>query len=156
MTALTVSLALCTYNGEKFLLEQLQSFLAQTRQPNELVVCDDVSSDRTLEILNEFAQCAPFPVRIFVSDMTLRSTKNFEKAIGLCEGDIIFLSDQDDVWFPDKLARMLTIFEEDAGVGAVFLMERLLACNLKVLATGCGIHFPSLYPSRSDFEVAKL
>ena len=90
-----VSIALCTYNGSEFLGEQLASFLTQTRLPDEIVVCDDCSLDSTVQILDDFAAHAPFPVRIYRNEKNLRSTKNFEQAIDLCEGDIILLADQE-------------------------------------------------------------
>lgn len=111
---------MCTYNGEKYLQEQLESIAWQTRLPDELVVCDDGSIDNTVEILNAFATIAPFPVHIFVNDINLGSTKNFEKAISLCKGDIIALSDQDDVWYSDKLMCIERVFLESAEVGLVF------------------------------------
>ncbi len=92
-----------TYNGQRFLKEQLGSILAQSRRIDELVVCDDGSVDDTVNILNEFASGAPFPVKIVVNEDNLGSTKNFEKAMSICTGDIIILCDQDDVWLPDKV-----------------------------------------------------
>ena len=76
-----ISVALCTYNGEKYLPEQLESILQQSMPVNELVVCDDRSSDSTLKILQEFAEKAPFPLRIFQNETNLGSTKNFEKCL---------------------------------------------------------------------------
>lgn len=100
-----LSVALCTYNGERFLGEQLDSLITQTRQPDEVLICDDRSTDATVSIANEFAARAPFPVRILVNEHNLGSTKNFERAITECTGDLIALSDQDDVWCPEKLER---------------------------------------------------
>lgn len=114
-----LSIALCTYNGSPHLVEQLNSLAAQTRLPDELVVCDDLSTDDTVTILNRFASSAFFPVRVFVNDVNLGSTKNFERAISLCTGDIIFLCDQDDVWQPNKLARVAAAFAADKDIGLV-------------------------------------
>ncbi len=97
---------MCTYNGEAYLPAQLESIASQTRLPDELVISDDASSDKTLDIAKEFAACAPFPVRLNVNENNLGVVKNFEKAIALCEGSIIALSDQDDVWLPHKLGRL--------------------------------------------------
>jgi len=94
---------MATYNGAIHLQEQLDSFLAQTRQPDELVVCDDGSTDATLDILGRFCQKASFSVKIFRNDTNLGFTKNFEKALSNCSGDLILLSDQDDVWFANKV-----------------------------------------------------
>ncbi len=118
--AMNLSIALCTYNGEKYLTEQLASFLRQTRLPDELIVCDDRSTDETVEILEIFAADAPFPVRIYVNENNLGSTKNFERAISLCDGDIIFLSDQDDLWCEEKLEKFEREFAFDKEVGMVF------------------------------------
>lgn len=104
-----ISIAMATYNGAKYLQEQLDSFLYQTRQPDELVVCDDGSTDATLEILEAFREQAPFDVRIYHNESNLGYIKNFEKALSLCTGDIIFLSDQDDVWFCNKVEKMTSI-----------------------------------------------
>lgn len=104
MQKVKISIACCTYNGEQYLLEQLLSIASQTRTPDELVICDDGSIDRTIEIIENFALAAPFVVRLYKNDgQSLGSAKNFEKAIKLCFGDMIVLSDQDDVFRRDKL-----------------------------------------------------
>ncbi len=121
-----ISIALCTYNGEKFLTEQVNSFLTQTRLPDEVVVCDDCSQDKTVEIIRDFDARAPFPVRLYANETNLRSTKNFEKAISLCEGDIILLSDQDDVWLPEKLQLFEAEYLKDSTVGIVFCNGELV------------------------------
>jgi glycosyltransferase involved in cell wall biosynthesis len=107
-----ISIAMCTYNGAHYLTKQLDSFASQTCPPYELVVCDDGSTDTTLALIESFAGKVTFPVRIFKNERNMGSTKNFEKAIGICEGDLIALSDQDDEWYSDKLARMHRLFEE--------------------------------------------
>ncbi len=116
---MNLSVALCTYNGATFLSAQLDSLVAQSRRPDELIVCDDRSTDDTVSILKRFAAGAPFPVRIHVNNETLRSTKNFEQAIGRCNGDVIFMCDQDDVWESDKLASFEAVFVDQPSVGLV-------------------------------------
>jgi len=106
-----ISIAMCTYNGQQFLQRQLDSFAAQTFPPQELVVCDDGSTDDTLAIVARFAERAQFPVRIFRNSHNLGPAKNFEQAINLCGGDLIALSDQDDEWYPGKLAEFQRFFE---------------------------------------------
>jgi glycosyltransferase involved in cell wall biosynthesis len=115
----SVSVALCTFNGSRYLPEQLASIASQTRKPGELVVCDDGSSDRTVDILREFATTAGFPVRIHQNERNIGSTKNFEKAIGLCNGTYIALADQDDWWKPNKLEKLVQVLRDSSG-GAVF------------------------------------
>lgn len=126
-----ISIALCTFNGAKYLSEQLESFLSQTRPPDELIVCDDASSDDTVRILKKFAEKAFFAVEININENRLGYIKNFEKAITLCGGDLIFLSDQDDVWHADKLEIFEQRFNENADVGLVFCNANLVDENLK-------------------------
>lgn len=109
-----------TYNGEKFLREQLDSMLTQSRPIDELVVCDDGSTDGTVGILNEFSKRAPFPVNIIVNEKNLGSTKNFEKAMSLCTGDIILLCDHDDVWLHDKVKILEEMFLSNPNCAMAF------------------------------------
>jgi len=108
-----VSVAMTTYNGEKHLKEQLMSFLEQTRLPDELVVSDDSSNDKTIEILNKFKEKASFEVKININQTNIGFTKNFEKAINLCTGDLIFISDHDDVWYKNKIEKMTEYISSD-------------------------------------------
>jgi hypothetical protein len=104
----------------------LDSITAQRRLPDELVVCDDGSTDGTLQVLRDFAARTPFTVRLYESEVRLGPTKNFERAIGLCEGGLIALADQDDVWHPQKLARCAAAFARRPTVGAVFSDAELI------------------------------
>lgn len=113
---MTISIAMTTYNGSKYLQEQLDSFVWQTRQPDELVVCDDCSTDDTIDILNRFKNYAPFRVRIFSNEINIGYSKNFERALSLCSGDIVFLSDQDDVWLEEKLYLVETAFNNNPDI----------------------------------------
>ena len=108
-----ISIVMTTYNGANFLSEQLQSFIDQTRLPDELVICDDGSTDATMDIILEFAQKAPFDVHYFQNESNLGYTKNFNRAISFATGDLVFLSDQDDVWFPEKISYIETLAEKD-------------------------------------------
>jgi glycosyltransferase involved in cell wall biosynthesis len=120
MPQLSLSVALCTFNGSRFLLEQLQSIGLQSLPPDELVICDDRSSDNTVAIIESFALGAPFPVRLEVNPTNLGSTKNFELAISRCRGDVIALSDQDDIWQTDKLEQMERVLRQTPSAGAIF------------------------------------
>ena len=115
-----ISIALCTYNGEAYLRGQLVSFVKQTKRPDELIACDDGSTDNTLQVLDQFSKEAPFSVRVYRNQQRLGLTKNFEKAISLCSGDFIFLSDQDDVWMPQKVNTLLQALRNNPGAGYVF------------------------------------
>jgi glycosyltransferase involved in cell wall biosynthesis len=114
------SIAMCTYNGARHLREQLDSIAAQLRPPDELVICDDGSTDATRAIIMDFAASTSVPVRFHTNEQNLGSTKNFERAISLCTGDLIALSDQDDVWLPGKLAELEAEFHRAPNVGLIF------------------------------------
>ena len=115
-----VSVAMATCNGEAYVGEQLASIAAQVRLPCELVVCDDASDDATVERIEAFAASAPFSVRLERNARRLGATANFERALSLCRGDLIFLADQDDVWLPDKVALLAGMLDDDPELGAVF------------------------------------
>lgn len=119
-SALRISVAMCTYNGARYLPEQLESFLRQQRAPDEVVICDDVSTDDTPNLLEDFVRAAPFEVRLHRNSANLGYSRNFMKAVALCTGDIIALSDQDDVWYPHKLFRMEEWFLSHPEAGGVF------------------------------------
>ncbi len=131
--SLRVSIAMATYNGAKYLEEQLASFVVQSQLPYELVVCDDGSADATLEILHRFARKAPFPVRIVCNDERLGYGDNFLKAASLCEGDWIAFSDQDDVWLPDKLRQIGMTISRFEGVALVIHAADIVDADLRPL-----------------------
>lgn len=114
-----ISIGMCTYNGERFLREQLASFVGQTRLPDELVVCDDRSKDGTWKILEEFRADAPFDVTLVQNETNLGSTANCEKALSLCTGDVLLPSDQDDAWLPGKLEAIERAFAANPGASVV-------------------------------------
>lgn len=105
-----ISVALCTYNGERFLNAQIDSILDQHLPVDEIIACDDGSTDGTLNILNSYQQKYPDIFKIYVNPSNLKSVKNFEKAISLCSNDIIFLSDQDDIWEKNKTESYISYF----------------------------------------------
>ena len=101
---MNISIAMATFNGAKYINEQLLSLAHQELLPHELVAVDDGSSDETVLLLREFSQIAPFPVRIYQNEFRLGYGMNFLKAAALCTGDAISFCDQDDFWLPAKLS----------------------------------------------------
>jgi len=138
-----ISIVLCTYNGARFVGAQLDSFLAQTRLPDELVVCDDDSTDETLSIVEAFKQRASFPVQVVRNETRLGSTKNFEKGIALATGDLIATSDQDDVWLPEKLALSEAALDAEPARGLVFTNAEVVDQDLRPVGHDmwAAIHF---------------
>ncbi|HEV2116436.1 MAG TPA: glycosyltransferase family 2 protein [Terriglobales bacterium] len=114
------SVAMCTYNGARYVREQLHSIAGQSVVPDELVICDDASTDHTVELVEEFATHSSVPVRLRCNPATLGCTANFEQAIRLCRGEIIVLADQDDVWKPTKLGAIAVSFARNPAAGYVF------------------------------------
>lgn len=121
-----ISIAMATFNGERYLQEQLESLRAQTSLPDELVVTDDGSTDETIPILERFRTSAPFPVRIYRNERNLGFADNFLKAARLCTGDWVAFCDQDDVWYPEKLLTVEQLASEQAGVVLVAHASRLV------------------------------
>jgi len=117
---LTISVALCTWNGSRWLGEMLRSLEHQERLPDELVVQDDASTDDTARLVEEFSQRAPFPVKLEVNPVRIGSTRNFAAALERCTGHVIALADQDDIWYPAKLARLAEEFSADPTVTMAF------------------------------------
>ncbi len=103
-----ISVAMATYNGEKYIKEQLDSILKQLNANDEVIISDDGSTDNTLEIINSYNDS-----RIKVFDGPHKGVKqNFANAINYCTGKYIFLSDQDDVWMDNKVEKVLETMEE--------------------------------------------
>jgi glycosyltransferase involved in cell wall biosynthesis len=130
---LSVSVAMATYNGEQFILQQLKSLTAQTCLPLELVVSDDGSSDETLNVIRSFAKTAPFEVRILPAHPRLGFSDNFLHAAEHCRGSYIAFCDQDDGWLPHKLETQLARMQQD---GSLLAFHRLLIANAALEPTG--------------------
>lgn len=141
-----VSIAMCTFNGAPYLEEQLASLLRQSVQPDEMVVCDDGSSDGTLDILTSFDARAPFPVRIICNPDSLGVLRNFEKALGFCNGQYVLPADQDDVWMETKIERLLAAIKHHERKGET-IQPCLVFSDLELVdATLNRIH-PSFFRS---------
>jgi glycosyltransferase involved in cell wall biosynthesis len=124
-----ISVAMATYNGEDYIEEQLQSIASQNRLPDEVVICDDASTDATVGLIDKFARNVPFAIRTYVNGANIGFSRNFNKALSLCEGDIVFLSDQDDVWFADKLSSTLRVFAARSEV-CIVVHDAIITDNI--------------------------
>lgn len=108
------TVALCTFNGARFVEAQVESLFAQTRALDEIVVVDDASTDATFTLLQALARRSPVPMHVLRNDTNRGATANFDRALSLAQGDVVFLGDQDDVWMPDKVAACLDAFADPA------------------------------------------
>jgi glycosyltransferase involved in cell wall biosynthesis len=125
--AVSVSVALCTYNGAAYLEEQLLSICGQSLRPNEIVVSDDGSTDETLAVLERVVAAWP-AVNLVVlrNSAALGVTANFEQAVAACSGDLIALCDQDDIWWPDRIERMVAEFTQRPALQMLHADARLV------------------------------
>lgn len=105
-----ISVAMTTFNGEKYIEKQIESILNQSMPVDEIIVCDDGSSDKTVELLKKY------DVKIVENSENLGYKSNFKKAMDLCNGDFIFLCDQDDIWNKDKVKEMISVMESNRGI----------------------------------------
>lgn len=128
-----VSIAMCTYNGAKYVLEQLESFERQTRLPDEIIICDDVSKDNTVQLIQEYAAKSALPIKLHPNETNLGMVGNFNRAVGLTTGDIIVLSDFDDVWYPQKIQRFVEEFERQSQAILILSNVNLVDENLRSL-----------------------
>lgn len=119
-----ISVALCTYNGEKFIYKQLESILLQSYKNIEVIIVDDASSDSTITIIDEFAR-KDTRIKCYQNPVNIGFNANFEKAISLCSGDYIAISDQDDIWLPNKIQILLKAIGDNLLVhsNSVFIDE---------------------------------
>ncbi|MBC7587905.1 MAG: glycosyltransferase [Chitinophagaceae bacterium] len=113
-----VSIALCTYNAGKYLLPLIESLLAQTILPTEIVCCDDGSTDGTKQLLQQLQHQYPNSIKIHFNETNLGYIKNFEQCIKLCSNEFIAIADHDDIWLPQKIEKLLN------GIG-----NSLLVCS---------------------------
>jgi glycosyltransferase involved in cell wall biosynthesis len=127
-----LSVAFIVYNGSNYMEQQLNSILNQTVKVHEIVVCEDNSTDNTREILEKYNKANPGLFKILHNTQNLGSNKNAEKAIQHCNGDIVFLSDHDDEWLPNKVERTLQYFEQNPKMNGVFSNGYLMNAHSEV------------------------
>lgn len=145
-----ISVCMATYNGAKYIGQQLESILRQGRQPDEVILCDDGSTDETVHIIRKFIENNGLQDtwRLCQNEQNKGYPGNFYYAMGLCSGDIVFLADQDDLWHREKIARMCQVFEERPEAMVV-------CCKLSLIdAEGADIH-SIMAPTRERHKKGK-
>ena len=126
----SVSVVIAAYHGEKFIGEQLQSLFRQTFLPTEILIGDDSSDDLTANTVRSVAAESLCPVKIIKNQSRLGCVQNFSNLAERAAGDIIFFCDQDDVWLPDKIEKMINEFQKHPGTAVVFCSSRFVDKNL--------------------------
>ncbi|ALN72847.1 glycosyltransferase [Aureimonas sp. AU20] len=145
----SVSIVMATYNGARYIGAQLESLRAQTLTPMELIVADDGSSDKTLDIVRDFAASAPFEVRIKQNQTRLGYGENFLSATKLCRGDYVAFCDQDDEWLPEKLKTCIDEMERHNAVLCVHAASLIDGESREIGTFDQGISQFELRPSLS-------
>lgn len=155
---LKISVALCTYNGEKYIREQLDSILKQTVLPDEIVIFDDCSTDNTVEIIKTYIRESHITWKLSVNQKNLGYIGNFDQAIRKCSGDIIFPSDQDDVWLENKIEKMVSIFYQKPDHKLVFSNAYITDDNLNIQKSDLWKirHLKFKTPSLSPYVIVKM
>lgn len=115
-----ISVAMATYNGAQYITEQLDSIRKQTCKVDEIIIVDDCSEDCTVKLVEEYRRnYRDCNIRFYENETNLGYKKNFYKALSLCNGDIVFLCDQDDVWKENKVEILYKVLEEHSDIGVV-------------------------------------
>lgn len=133
-----ISVAMAVYNGEKYIEKQLISILNQTRLPDEVIICDDGSKDRTVDIIENFIDIHSLSNwKLYSNKSNVGFSKNFYNSIKKTTGDIIFLCDQDDIWHEDKIKKMEKIFVANKKIKALvssfdLINENGMGINIKL------------------------
>ncbi len=128
-----ISIIMPIHNGQRYLAEALNSIVRQTYLPDELIMSDDGSIDRTMEIAKCFRQAAPFDIRIRQIAAGQGITRNYLSALQEASGDTIIVADQDDVWLPGRIEAIVEVFSERPEVALVSLDSKLVDASLRPL-----------------------
>ena len=125
---MTVAIAVALYNGARFIEKQLDTLRLQTVEPNQVVLCDDGSTDNTVDIVNDYIEKYSLQDKwkLYKNPENLGYARNFYHAMELCDCDLIYLCDQDDIWESDKLEKMNKIMSENPNIN-------LLSCKHGVI-----------------------
>lgn len=130
-----ISVVMATYNGGKYIERQLTTLLEQTRRPDEVIICDDVSTDNTAQLVQKFIKEHSLSDKwhFSINEKNLGYRKNFAQALAKATGNYIFLADQDDEWHADKLAKMTALMQQKPEIKALNCAVQLIDANGKPL-----------------------
>lgn len=127
---MTTSIVIATYNGEKYIEEQICSLLSQTKLPDEIVICDDCSGDATLEKIKKCLDGTLIPYKFICHKRNLGVYRSFYDGLQKASGEIIFFCDQDDFWHSDKVEKFVAEFEKDKGTALVLSNAEIVGQDL--------------------------
>ena len=115
-----ISVAMASYNGEKYIEQQLDSICCQKTKVDELIIVDDCSKDNTVKVIENYIETHPnFNIYLYQNEVNLGYKKNFCKALSYCKGDYVFLCDLDDIWLEEKVETMINIMNKNPQIKAL-------------------------------------
>ena len=117
---LTVSVVIISYNGARYIGDQVQSIIRQTRTPEEIIISDDASNDDTVERARSTLGSWHGQSHVRTARRNVGASANLQAGLGEATGDVIMLADQDDIWWPQRVERQMAAIENDPSVAAVF------------------------------------
>ena len=115
-----ISVAMATFNGQDYIKDQLNSIISQDKKVDEIIIVDDCSSDDTVKISNEILKNSKIDYKVIINSENKGVFYTFYQAIKYCTGELVFLSDQDDVWKKNKVKKILQRFKDDSEICLVF------------------------------------
>ncbi len=142
----SVSVCLATFNGEKYIIPQVESILSQLSAHDEIILSDDSSTDNTLKLVRELNDKR---IKIFANNQFHSPIYNFEFCLTKATGDIIFLSDQDDIWLPEKVTHIMNVFKNDPDVSLIATDARIIDASGETIAD-------TFYPTDFTFTSSVL
>lgn len=145
----SIGVAMTTYNGALYVEKQIESILKQTVKPDLIVISDDASTDCTQEIINRYAEENPC-IKIYLQSDNVGFTKNFEKAISLCNTDITFISDQDNIWKLEKVQTCINAMRIHPEAGLCYHDAHLILSDDNQTEYTFWDFFPNVYPLEYD------
>lgn len=147
---MTTAVAVALYNGERFIEKQMDCLRLQTQAPDQVVFCDDGSTDRTVELVKAYIERHRLQDRwkLYVNERNLGYVRNFYKAVRAGEGDLVFLCDQDDIWEPDKIRKMTQIMQTRADIS-------LLCCQYGIIDAGDNRQHSIVEANRPEDETVR-
>lgn len=128
-----ISVAMAVFEGGRFIAQQLDSILCQSLMPDEIIICDDSRNDKTYKAIENIIKQYSEIIKYFKNETQLGVSENFENAISRSNGDIIFLSDQDDVWKQDKISKLVSLIDASLDCGGAFCNSELVDEKLNSL-----------------------
>ena len=136
-----ISVAMATYNGQDYIKEQLVSILNQNKRVDEIVICDDCSTDNTINIIKEFLEeNSNLDIRLFINKENVGYKINFKKALSYCKGEYIFLCDQDDIWLANKVEKMIGIMETNNNIKVLASSYELIDSNGNITKSNTSLY----------------